>query len=118
MTKSTRRKILLAILLALLPACLLAQLLDPAAFRKLPTDTWPTFNGDYSGQRYSILAKITSANVKNLAMVWTHRYDLGPLSGSQQAWEGRRIKATPLLVRGVLYFSVTDHIWAVDARSG
>jgi len=118
MMKSTRREILPAILLALLPACLLAQLLDPAAFRKLPTDTWPTFNGDYSGQRYSMLAKITSANVKNLAMVWTHRYDLGPSSGAQQAWEGRRIKATPLLVRGVLYFSITDHIWAVDARSG
>jgi outer membrane protein assembly factor BamB len=51
-------------------------------------------------------------------MVWTHRVDLGPLSNSQQAWEGRRIKTNPLLVKGVLYFSVTDHIWAMDARSG
>jgi len=118
MTKPTRYQILCVIPLMLLPAGVLAQLLDPAAFNKPPTDTWPTFNGEYSGRRYSTLAKITTANVKNLALAWTHRYDLGALSGSQQAWEGRRIKATPLLVRGVLYFSITDHIWAVDARSG
>src|SRR5881397_3366971 len=104
--------------LILLPVCLCAQLLDPAAFKKLPTDTWPTYNGDYSGQRHSPLTKITSSNVKSLVLAWTHRYDLGPLSRSQQSGEGRRIKATPLLVKGVLYFSITDHIWAVDARSG
>ena len=102
---------LIASLLAAAPSALLyGQLLDPSAFHNPPVDTWPTFNGDYTGQRYSTLAQINQSNVKSLAMVWTHRVDLGALSPSQQAWEGRRIKANPLLVKGVLYFSITDHI--------
>ena len=28
------------------------------------------------------------------------------------------IKSTPLMVNGMLYFSVPDHVWAVDARTG
>ena len=28
------------------------------------------------------------------------------------------IKSTPLQINGVLYFTVPDHVWAVDARSG
>jgi glucose dehydrogenase len=111
-------RIPLTLALSLLPVCLPGQLLDPAAFKTLPTDTWPTFNGDYTGQRYSPLTQIDQSNVRSLAMVWTHRVDLGTLSSAQQAWEGRRIKANPLLVKGVLYFSITDHIWAMDARSG
>ena len=34
---------------------LAAQGLDPAALLKPPTDTWPTYNGDYSGRRFSPL---------------------------------------------------------------
>ena len=32
----------------LLPALICAQGLDPKALLKPPTDTWPTYNGDYS----------------------------------------------------------------------
>src|SRR5690348_2621519 len=91
--------------LALLPLSSQGQLLDPAALKQPPTETWPTFNGDYTGQRYSPLTQINQSNVNNLQMVWTRRFDLGSLSKSQQSWEGRRIKANPLLVKGVLYFS-------------
>jgi alcohol dehydrogenase (cytochrome c) len=28
------------------------------------------------------------------------------------------IKSTPLLVNGVLYFTVPNHVWAIDARTG
>jgi alcohol dehydrogenase (cytochrome c) len=28
------------------------------------------------------------------------------------------IKCTPLLVEGVLYFTIPDHVWAIDARTG
>ena len=31
---------------------------------------------------------------------------------------GSGIKSTPLLVDGILYFSMPDNVWAVDARSG
>ena len=29
-----------------------------------PTTSWPTYNGDYSGRRFSPLTKITAANVQ------------------------------------------------------
>src|SRR3954462_14047870 len=113
---STRKA--LSIILVLLPACLFAQLLNPSALKQQPPDTWPTYNGDYSGRRHSPLSQINAGNVGSLALAWTHRLDLGAPSRAQQAGEGHRMKATPLLVKGVLYFSTTDHIWAADARSG
>ena len=35
-----------------------AQGLDPARLLKPGTDSWPTYNGDYSGRRFSTLNKI------------------------------------------------------------
>src|SRR6195256_1257354 len=32
-----------------------AQGLDPEVLLKSPTDAWPTYNGDYSGRRFSTL---------------------------------------------------------------
>ena len=37
---------------------------------QIPTDAWPTYNGDYSGKRYSALTQITPANVTNLEQQW------------------------------------------------
>jgi alcohol dehydrogenase (cytochrome c) len=39
------------------------QMLDPAKMIQKPVDTWPTYNGDYSGQRFSQLKQINSGNV-------------------------------------------------------
>jgi len=47
--------------------------LDPASILKIPTDSWPTYHGDYSGRRFSMLTQITSDNVKNLALAWVYR---------------------------------------------
>ena len=90
-------------------ALLTAQngLLTSADILKPAPTTWPTYNGDYSGRRYSALKKITASNVKHLSLAWL--YDM---SG------GGAIKATPLHVNGVLYFSTPDHAYAVDARTG
>src|ERR1700730_11454840 len=108
----------LTFVLLLAPVVLCGQELTPEALVKPGTDTWPTYNGDYSGQRHSPLTQINAGNVKSLTLAWTHRFDLGPFSKARQSDEGRQIKATPLLVKGVLYFSITDHIWAADARTG
>jgi alcohol dehydrogenase (cytochrome c) len=35
-----------------------------------------------------------------------------------QSGQNAAFKCSPLLVNGVLYFSIPDHVWAVDARSG
>jgi len=78
------------------------------------TDTWPTFNGDYSGRRFSPLTQINARNVGNLALAWAYRAD----SGLESNPFGVQIKATPLLINGVLYFTMPDHAWALDARTG
>jgi len=91
----------------------LGQGLDPQALLKPATDSWPTYNGDYSGRRHSSLDQINTSNVSALATAWTYRatdYGAGGF--------GSVIKSTPLLVNGVLYFTMPDNIWAVDARSG
>ena len=91
----------------LLGAPLLGQQgLNPAKLLTQPTDTWPVYHGDYSGRRFSPLTRINSSNVKGLSMAWFYRTGVGG------------IKATPLQVNGVLYFSAPDHVWAVDARTG
>jgi alcohol dehydrogenase (cytochrome c) len=88
---------------------LTAQGLDPAKLLQPPTDTWPTYNGDYSGQRFSPLKQVTAANVGSMSLAWVSRLNVGG---------GASMKATPLEVNGVLYFSVPDHVWAADARNG
>jgi len=72
---------------------------------------WTTYNGDYSGKRYSPLTKLTPQNVTSLQLAWTSR--ITTTTGG-----GRRISATPLSIDGVLYFTVPSHVWATDARTG
>jgi alcohol dehydrogenase (cytochrome c) len=83
-----------------------AQGLNPHDLLKPLGDEWPTYNGDYSGRRFSHLSQIHTANVKNLVLGWS--YDTG----------GVPSKATPLMVNGILYVTVPDHAWAIDARTG
>ena len=52
--------------LVLLPLLLPAQMLDPSLLLKQPTDAWPTYNGDYSGRRFSTLNQINQSNIGNL----------------------------------------------------
>src|SRR5215468_4639914 len=68
----------------LLPACfapalLLAQSggLAPADLLKPLKDSWPTYNGDYSGRRYSALKDVNKSTVKNLSLAWTSRLTAG-----------------------------------------
>jgi alcohol dehydrogenase (cytochrome c) len=78
-----------------------------ADIEKPTTSSWPTYNGDYSGRRFSTLTKINASNVKNLSLSWI--YDL-PGGGT--------IKATPLLIDGVLYFTTPNNVYSVEARTG
>ena len=106
-------------------------MLDPALLQKQPTDAWPTYNGDYSGRRFSPLSQINQSNIKSLKLAWTFKAKTGETPGSQVGGEGpaptpgsggnpfgSSIKATPLMVNGVLYFSTPDNAWAVDALTG
>src|ERR1700739_2816729 len=81
-----------------------AQNVDSAMLLHPPADSWPGFHGDYTGQRHSKLTQITPENVKDLSLAWAF-----------QTGQPAEIKATPLLVDGVLYFTVPDNVWAVCA---
>lgn len=95
------------LLLMALSSPLVAQNLDPADLLKPSPDIWPSYHGDYSGMRHSKLTQITPTNVGNLTLSWAF-----------QTQHMDTIKASPLLVGGVLYFTIPDNVWAVDARSG
>jgi alcohol dehydrogenase (cytochrome c) len=109
-------KSLLCFLLALLPAVSVAQTLDPhKLLQKEPTDTWPTYNGDYSGRRFSPLTQIQTSNVHGLSLAWMFRVRI---SGDMRGIGEPEIKSTPLMVNGILYFTIPDHVYALDARTG
>jgi alcohol dehydrogenase (cytochrome c) len=84
-----------------------AQGLDPRILLNPAPDSWPGYHGDYSGRRHSTLTQIDPQNVDELGLAWLFQ------SGQTAAF-----KCSPLLVNGVLYFSIPDNVWAVDARSG
>ena len=70
--------------------------LDPRKLLQPPIDTWPMYHGDYSGRRFSTLTGINSSNMQALSLAWIYRTGVGG------------IKATPLEINGVLYFSAPD----------
>src|SRR4051794_6127857 len=85
--------------------------LNPSSILKPTPDMWPTFNGDYSARRFSPLDQINASNVKSLSLAWVARANTGDSSRES-------IKATPLVVNGVMYFTLPDHAFAIDARTG
>src|SRR6476660_8442193 len=99
----------------LLPAALLAQGLTPAALLKPAPDSWPTYNGDYSGRRFSPLTQINSSNVHMLSLAWSTRFSAGGGGGEGRGGGGGaanvQIKSTPLMVNGILYFTSPNNVW-------
>jgi alcohol dehydrogenase (cytochrome c) len=85
---------------------LFAQGLDPQLLLQPTPDSWPLYHGDYSGRRHSSLKQINPQNVEQLALAWAFQAGHGEL------------KCSPLLVNGVLYITMPDNVWAIDARSG
>src|SRR5436305_804612 len=80
-----------------------------------PAGTWPTYNGDYSGRRFSELNQIGKSNIDLLKIEWMYRITgIGP----QRGVGNPTIKSTPLMVDGVMYFTIPDHIFAINARTG
>jgi len=106
------------ILVALTSPRMQAQQADIASeFGPAPTQSWPTYNGDFSGRRFSELNQINADTAKNLELQWS--YQIGKKSaGARNELAAAQIKSTPLLIDGRLYFTVPDHVFAVDARTG
>ena len=100
-------KKLALILLVVFAVCLPAQELDPSKLLHPGTDSWPTYNGDYSGRRYSPLTQINQSNVSSLALAWAF----------QMRSQGS-ISSMPLVVNGIMYATLPDQVFAIDARTG
>ncbi len=108
----------LTLSIGLLSGAAAAQGLDPATLLEPPTEDWPTYNGDYSGRRYSPLTHIHDGNVGALNLAWVRRLNpgAGPQGGGGSA--AAVIKGTPLVINGIMYVTIPDHVWAIDARNG
>jgi alcohol dehydrogenase (cytochrome c) len=68
---------------------------------------WTSYNGDYTGRRYSSLREINTANVQKLRAAWVFH------PGNSQ-----NLEATPVVVRGVMYMTSANDVFALDARTG
>ena len=76
--------------------------------QKQVRDNWVSYNGDYSGRRYSRhLTEVTPANVSHLAVKWVYQTEeAGP-------W-----KMTPAVVAGVMFVTSGNDAYALDAETG
>jgi alcohol dehydrogenase (cytochrome c) len=113
---------------------------SPADLLKPLKDSWPTYNGDYSGKRYSALTQVNRSTVKQLTLGWMTEVTPGVESSANGrggrggreeptlitggegpgdiAIRGGSIKCSALAVNGILYVTTPDNAWAVDARNG
>ena len=73
--------------------------------------SWPTYNGDLSGRRFSSLTAINNSNVASLRLAWTYKVDSGEPGSNNPS-------GTPLMADGVIYLSTQDHAFAIDAHTG
>ena len=82
-----------------------------ACARQAPSPDWMTYNGPLSGDRYSPLAEITTANVGQMRPMCAF-----------DAPEAVNFQSGIVAVNGVLYFTLFNHTYAVDgatcSRSG
>jgi alcohol dehydrogenase (cytochrome c) len=70
-------------------------------------ESWSSYNGDYTGRRFSSLREINKANVGQLRAAWVFH------PGNSQ-----RLEATPVVIRGVMYVTSANDVFALDARTG
>ena len=72
-----------------------------------PAANWTSYNGDYSGRRFSALAEITPANVARLRAQWIFH-----VRG------GNDLEVTPVVVDGIMFVTSANDAFALDARTG
>ncbi|MFN7121451.1 MAG: PQQ-dependent dehydrogenase, methanol/ethanol family [Hydrogenophaga sp.] len=82
-----------------------------AAFMKSnagKTPDWPSYGLDYAETRHSRLNQISTANVKELGLVWSYNLE-----------SKRGVESTPLVVDGIMYVTASwSVVHAVDVRTG
>src|SRR5512146_3070971 len=70
-------------------------------------ENWPSYNGDYTGRRFSSLREINRGNVAQMRAAWVFH------PGNSQ-----RLEATPVVIRSVMYVTSANDVFALDASTG
>jgi alcohol dehydrogenase (cytochrome c) len=109
-----------AIHIAVIFSCLLAWGDDPPATISTTIDihsddllaqplagNWLSYNGDYSGRRYSSLSEINKNNLAQLRAAWVFH-----------AHNSSRLEVTPVVANGMMFVTASNDAFALDARSG
>lgn len=74
---------------------------------KPPAANWTSYNGDYSGRRYSSLSEINASNVGQLRAQWVFH-----------ARNSDRLEVTPVVMSGMMFVTSANDAFALDARTG
>jgi len=72
-----------------------------------PGANWISYNGDYSGRRYSSLAQITPENAAQLRAQWVFHIR-----------DSNDLEVTPVVVNGIMFVTAANDAFALDARTG
>jgi alcohol dehydrogenase (cytochrome c) len=72
-----------------------------------PEANWVSYNGDYTGRRYSRLSQITPTTVPQLRTEWVFH-----------AHNSNRLETTPVVVNGMMFVTAANDVSALDARTG
>jgi alcohol dehydrogenase (cytochrome c) len=68
---------------------------------------WTSYNGDYTGRRYSSLREINAGNVARLRAAWVFH------PGNSQ-----NLEVTPVVFHGIMFVTSANDVFALDARTG
>ena len=68
---------------------------------------WLSYNGDFSGRRYSRLSQINRGNVGELRAQWVFHSS-----------NSNRLEVTPIVVNGIMFVTSANDTFALDARTG
>ncbi|HYL78016.1 MAG TPA: PQQ-dependent dehydrogenase, methanol/ethanol family [Bryobacteraceae bacterium] len=72
-----------------------------------PAANWISYNGDYSGRRFSSLTEITAENVPRLRAAWVFH-----------AQNSNWLENTPVVVNGLMFVTAANDAFALDAQTG
>ena len=80
---------------------------------------WPSYGHDQTGQRYSPLKRINTANVAKLKMAWQYGVNPAGVDNSPANRVTSGTEAVPIMVNGVLYApTVHRNIVALEPETG
>ena len=80
----------------------------PADLLAVPVGAnWVSYNGDYTGRRYTSLSQITPANVGQLRAQWVFHADASNL-----------LECTPVVADGTMFVTAANDVFALDAKTG